>query len=83
MVSVTSMHSEMGWRCMSVESAAGWMVRAVLDLDAAESRVGIEPELACCLSQQCIEKSLKAMLMFENISLEHNLSNVHGVLPPG
>ena len=70
---------------MSVESAAEWMARAALDLDAAESRVGIDPELACYLSQQCIEKSLKVMLVFENIPLEytHSLSNVHGVLPPG
>ena len=68
---------------MSVESAAKWMEQAAEDLDVAEGCIGTAPGVACYLSQQCIEKSLKAILVFENIPLEytHELGDIHDTLP--
>ena len=68
---------------MSVVSAAKWMEQAAEDLNVAEGCIGTAPKTACYHSQQCIEKSLKAVLVFENTPLEytHNLGDIHDGLP--
>lgn len=70
------------------EEALKWQDRARRDLRVAKMLFyDKEPEfdLACYLSQQCAEKSLKALLIHRGIrfAYRHDLDYLVGLLPPG
>ena len=63
-----------------------WLNIAKVDLDAAQKHTtGKEVRIACWLSQQAVEKSLKAahMLEFGRFTYTHNLDNLRDDLPKG
>ena len=70
------------------QEALKWINRAKKDLRAAKTLFADEEpdyELSCYLSQQCVEKSLKALLIWLGIKFayKHDLEYLAGLLPPG
>jgi len=68
------------------EEALKWLDRARKDLRAAKMLFNDEEpdfDLACYLSQQCTEKSLKALLIYLGIrfAYKHDLEYLMGLLP--
>ncbi|HBT46948.1 MAG TPA: DNA-binding protein [Peptococcaceae bacterium] len=69
------------------EEALKWLDRARKDLRAAKMLFNNDEEpdfdLACYLSQQCAEKSLKALLIYLGIrfAYKHDLEYLMGLLP--
>ena len=71
---------------MGVSSASEWMRRAKNELKVAVRASPQEtPEVVCYLTQQCIEKCLKSILVFENIPLPytHDLEKIRKKIPSG
>lgn len=68
------------------EDALKWLDRARKDLRAAKTLLDTEEpdfDLACYLSQQCAEKSLKALLIALGVrfAYKHDLEYLVGLLP--
>lgn len=68
--------------------AVRWLRYAAEDLKAAEVMLGqlsVEPRHICFLSQQAAEKSLKAVLIFEQIKFpfRHDLDELRNLVPEG
>jgi len=68
--------------------AARWLRYAAEDLRAAEAmleKLAVEPRHICFLAQQAEEKSLKAVLIFEQIKFpfRHDLDELRNLVPEG
>lgn len=80
-----------GW-CMSdpevAAAAQGWLAYAAADLQAAEVLLGqrdVSARIACFHAQQAAEKAIKALLIANQIRVQHihDLVELVGALPPG
>ena len=73
---------------MNRNEAKVWLEYSKSDLHAAQTLLESKeffPLQICFLSQQCAEKAIKAILVFENVNFPkvHDLDRLHDLIPRG